>query len=287
MNYAQLRAFHAVAETGGVTRAAERLGVSQPAVTVQIKALEDAYEVELFHRVNRRLVLSDLGRELLDVSRRGFAALDEAATLLSETAGLDHGQLKVGADGPYHVIAHLAAFRERFPGIAVSLAIGNSDDMLESLLSFETDVAVLARFVDDARLTFRRVARHRLVVFMLQDHPWARRRSLKLSDLDGASMILREKGSTTRRVFEQALEHHGVKPHIEMEIESREAVREAVAAGLGVGVVNEAEFAHDQRLVALPLRDVDITTDEYVVCRADRSERRLVRAFLDLVGASS
>ncbi len=287
MNFAQLRAFHAVAETGGVTLAAERLRVSQPAVTVQIKSLEEAYGVELFHRINRRLVLSDLGRELLDIARRSFAAMDEASVLLAESGGLDRGSLKVGADGPYHVIGHLAAFRKTFPRVTVSLAIGNSDDMLESLLAFRTDVAILARFVDDPQLTFVPVARHQLVVFVPRKHRWARRRSLKLTDLAGADMILREKGSTTRRVFEAALSERGIRPNIFMEIESREAVREAVAAGLGVGVVNEAELGLDERFVALPLQDADITTDEYVVCRADRSERRLVRAFLEMVGASS
>jgi aminoethylphosphonate catabolism LysR family transcriptional regulator len=286
MNFAQLRAFHAVAETGGVTRAAERLGVSQPAVTVQIRSLEETYGVELFHRINRRLILTALGEELLEIARRSFVAMDEAEALLAESGELDRGQITVGADGPYHVIAHLAAFREKFPGVTVRLAIGNSDDMLESLLAFRTDVAVLARFVDDPRLMFRRVARHRLVVFVPRTHAWGRRRGVKLADLDGVDMILREHGSTTRRVFEAALEERGVRPHVVMEIESREAVREAVAAGLGVGVVNEAEFGQDERLVALPLRDGDITTSEYVVCRADRGERRLVRAFLDLVGPS-
>ena len=283
MNFAQLRAFHGVAETGSVTRAADRLGVSQPAVTVQIKALEETYGVELFHRVNRRLVLTKLGDELHDVSKRSFAALDEAATLLRESGGLDHGYLTVGADGPYHVMHHLAAFRQRYPQVAVSLAIGNSDDMLEGLLSYRTDVAVLARLVDDDRLDFHHVARHRLVVFVPRSHDWARRRYIRVAQLDGAPMILREQGSNTRRVFEAALDERGIAPQVVMEIESREAVREAVAAGLGLGVVNEAEFGEDERLVAIPLRDADITTDEYVVCRADRSAQRLVRAFVELM----
>jgi aminoethylphosphonate catabolism LysR family transcriptional regulator len=282
MNFAQLRAFHAVAEYGTVTRAAERLGVSQPAVTVQLKALEDAYGVELFHRVNRRLLLSDLGRELLEIARRSFASMDEAQTLLADWGGLDRGTLTVGADGPYHVIAHLAAFRDSFPKIAVTLLIGNSDDMLESLLAFRTDVAVLARHVDDPRLTFRHVARHRLVVFVPRDHPWGRRRTLKLADLDGVDMILREEGSTTRRVFEAALAERGIEPRIVMEIESREAVREAVAAGLGIGVVAAAEFDRDPRLKALRIRDASLEIVEHVVCLAERQRLRIVRAFLDL-----
>ncbi len=283
MNYAQLRAFHGVAETGSVTRAAERLGVSQPAITVQIKALEEAYGVELFHRANRRLSLTKLGEELHAVSRRSFAALDEAATLLNESGGLEHGYLTVGADGPYHVMSHLAAFRERYSQIKVSLAIGNSDDMLEDLLAYRTDVAVLARLVEDERLDFHHVARHRLVVFVPRSHAWGRRRSIAVGQLEGVPMILREQGSNTRRVFEAALAERGIEPEVVMEIESREAVREAVAAGLGVGVVNEAEFGEDERLVAIPLRDADITTDEYVVCRADRRSQRLVRAFVELM----
>ena len=273
MNFAQLRAFRAVAETGSVTRAAERLRVSQPAVTVQIKSLEEAYDVELFHRVNRRLLLSDLGRELLDIARRCFAAIDEATLLLAESGGLDRGSLKVGADGPYHVIGHLAAFRKAFPGVTVTLAIGNSDEMLESLLAFRTDVAVLARFVDDPRLSFISVARHRIVVFVPRNHRWARRRGVKLTDLAGVDMILREEGSTTRRVFETVLKERGIRPNIFMEIESREAVREAVAAGLGVGVVNEAELGLDERFrrLAVPRCRYNNGRVCCVPCRSQRT----------------
>ena len=283
MNYAHLRAFHAVATEGGFTRAAVSLGVTQPTLSAQVKALEDSYGVALFDRRGRGIVATTLARQLLEITRRLFLLEEEAQELLARARDLTTGHLRVSADGPYHVVPFLATFAQRYPAVHISLAIGNSQEVLDALLHYQADVAVVADLEPDARLETILCAENRLVVFVPRQHPWARRRAIRLADLEGQPMVLRELGSMTRRLFERATTKAKVNPRVVMEIESREAVREAVAAGLGIGVVSEPEFGNDERLVSVPVADGDLVLREYVVCLRERRNLRVVAAFLDLV----
>ncbi len=283
MNHAQLRAFHAVATEGSFTKAARALGVSQPAVTIQIKALEEAYGSALLLRRGHKVSLTELGSGLRDVTRRIFGLEQEAEELLTAASQLRAGHLKVGADGPYFVMGLLAAFIGRYPGVRVTVAMGNSETVVRDLLEYRTDVAVLASVGDDRRFHAIPYCRQPVVVFVPRDHEWAGRASIALADLDGRPMVLREVGSTTRRILEEALAANGVEPRIVMEIGSREALREAVAAGLGIGVVSLAELGSDDRLHALPISDATLESWEYVLCLKDRRNLRTVQAFLDLV----
>jgi aminoethylphosphonate catabolism LysR family transcriptional regulator len=274
MNLAQLRAFNAVAGTGGFTRAAARLGVTQPTLSGQVKALEEAYGVELIERRGRQLALTQTGAALLDLTRRIFGLAEEAEQLLAAARGLERGHLRLGADAPYHVLPALGAFTQRYPKLRLSLTVGNSEALLRDLFDHRIDVAVVANLAPDPRL-------HALAV--RKTHPWARRKWVKPAELAGERLVLREPGSSTRRVFETAMAAAGIALEEVIEINSREAVREAVAAGLGIGVVSESEFGNDQRLVKVTLAEADLGATEYVACLAERRELRLIRAFLEIV----
>ncbi len=281
MSYASLRAFHAVASHGSFTRAAEGLGVTQPTLSAQVKALEETYGVALLDRRGRSVAATGLGEQLLEITRRLFLLEAEADELLSRARDLTAGHLRVAAGGPYYAVPLLAAFSARYPGVHISLSIGNSEEVLDALLHDRADVAVISDLEPDPRLEATQYAEHRLVLFVPRTHPWARGRGIRLRDLEGQPMVLRETGSMTRRMFEQAIAKAKVAPRVVMEIESREAVSEAVAAGLGIGVVSEAEFGHDERLAAVHLTDVTMLTREYVVCLKERRRLRIVSAFLD------
>jgi aminoethylphosphonate catabolism LysR family transcriptional regulator len=283
MNHAQLRAFHAVALTGSFTAAAKRLRVSQPAVTMQVRALEDAYGVELFQRRGRNIERTDLGSALVDLTTRMFGTEEEAAELLGAARALRKGRLRVGADAPYHVMALLAAFRGRHPGVTISLTVGNAGTVLRDLYDGRTEAAVLAEVAPDPRLHAVPYARYRVVAFVARKHPWARRKRLALAELNDQPMVLREPESVTRRTFERALANAGVMPRVVMEIGSREGVREAVAAGLGIGIIASAELGEDARFTALPIEDAALDNTEFAVCLAARRDLRMVRAFFDLV----
>jgi LysR family transcriptional regulator, low CO2-responsive transcriptional regulator len=281
--YAQLRAFHAVAVARSFTEAAQALGVSQPAVSMHVRALEDAYGVELLTRGRPGVEATELGRALLDTTRPMFSLEAEAAELLQRATALLRGRLRVGADGPFLIVPVLAAFRRAHPEVALTLALGNSSAALRDLLDGRTDVAAFSDRVEDPRLFAVPAAKSAQVVIVAREHAWAKRRGVRLRDLHGAPMVMREEGSVTRRAIEAALDRAGVRPEVVMELGSREAVHEAVAAGIGAGVVIEAERGNDDRVVALPLLDATIEHIEYVACLEERRRLRAVKAFFELV----
>lgn len=283
MSSAQLRAFHAVAAAGGFTAAARALRLTQPAVTLQVRALERAYGVELFLRRGRQVRLTPAGEELFALTRRLFALDSEARDYLAAAGGRRAGRLRLAADGPYHLVDLLAAFRRTHPQVRIEVTIGNSAAMLARVLNYDSDLAVVADVVADRRLHLVPLRRDPVIAFVGRGHPWAGRRSVRLADFHGTAMVAREPGSATRQAFERALAGRGIEPNPAIEIGSREGMREAVAAGLGVGVVLRSELGVDPRLKALPIRDADVHTWEYVAALKERKDSGLIADFLALV----
>lgn len=279
----QLRAFHAVATAKSFTAAAEALGVSQPAVSMALRALEEAYGVELISRGRRGVTPTAVGMALLEITRRMFSLESEASELLGAAGALLRGQLRVGADAPFVVVPLLASFHAQHPDVELGLRLGNAHDVLRDVLEGRTDVAAIGDRVDDPRLFAIPAAESRQVVVVGRGHPWAKRAGVRLADLHETPLLMREPGSSTRRAFEAAVAKADVKPRVAMEIGSREALQEAVAAGLGAAVIIDAERARDDRIVALPITDHAIEHVEYIACLSERRRLRAVAAFLDLV----
>ncbi len=277
--------FHAVASRGNFTTAARALNVTQPTLSSQVKALEQSYGIRLFDRVGRGVILTELGSRLHQLTQRSYNLEEEAEEILSAARELSAGSIRVGSDGPHHVIPIVAEFKRRHPNLDISLDMGNADRVLKNLRESRIDVAVLARAEDDPRLYVLPFRTSRLVLFVPRAHPLSKRKTVRLADVAKERMILRETQSVTRKIFESALYASGIRPKSVMQIESREAVREAVAAGLGVGVVSESEFDPDRRLKTLPFSDVRLEITEYVVCLEDRRRLRIVQAFLEVAEA--
>ena len=283
MRLTQLRSFHAVARAGSFTGGARLLHISQPTVTTQVRFLEEAYGIELFYRRGRTVRLTPLGEQLFGMAQRIFALENETVHLLEDSGELRSGHLRVGAVGPFHVTEMLTRFNRRFPGVHVSVRVGNSETVLSSLVDYQTDVAVLAQFAEDRRLHWVPYSRHPVVVFVHRAHRFALRKRISIGDLEGEPMILREEGSTTRKALDDALKRSGITPRVVMEIGSREAIREAVIKGVGIGVVSEIEFIPDPALRAVAVADAEMYTHAHVVCLEERRGARLVKAFLDIV----
>jgi aminoethylphosphonate catabolism LysR family transcriptional regulator len=287
MNLTQLRAFHLVAQAGGFSLAARTEGLSQPTLSAQVRSLEAAYSVGLFDRQGRGVRLTPSGQSLFAVTTRLFAAEEEARALLTGGKALTRGHLRVSADSAYHVMPILAALRQRHEGLTFTLKIDNSAAVLEQVTDHGADVAVMAKVTSDPRIFSMKLREDRLVLFVPLTHPWAKSRRRRLADLAGQDIVIRERGSITREVFETGLAAAGVVPRSLIEVETREAVREAVAAGFGVGVVFESEFGADVRFHLLDVSDADLTVGEYVVCLQERRRLALVRAFLDIAREAS
>ena len=283
MNLFQLRAFDAVAREGSFTRAAARLFISQPAVTGHVKALEEHYQITLLRRTARRVELTEEGTRLAAITRAMFGLAEEAQAMLEANRQLLTGRLEVAADGPHRVMPMLAQLRARYPGITVNLRLGNAQETLAALLSEHADVAVLTEVEPRRGLSLQSLGDPRLCALLPVGHPWADDQGeLPLADLDRQIMVLREPSSITRRTFDQACREAEVSPRVLLELDSREAVTEAVAAELGIGIVSSVEVAHDPRVVARPISGAGLVNRHMIGCLERRRELRLIQAFLGL-----
>jgi len=287
ISHAHLRSFHAVATHGSFTRAAEMLHITQPTLSGQVKELEERYGTKLFVRHGRRIELTDIGKSAFAITRLMFRHEEEVEHLLQSARALTSGELRVAADSPYIATPLLAQFQRLYPGIQISIQYGNSQQLMTWIESRRCDVAFLPNIPQgDDRLFSIPLPPDRLVVFVSQDHDWAERRSVSIEELVKQRVILREKGSRTRSIFEEAVAQAGHELNDVMEISGREGVREAVAAGFGIGIVAENELLADSRLRALPVSNAELVHAEYVVCLQELRSLRVNDAFLDMVGAS-
>lgn len=283
ISHSQLRAFHAVATEGSFTKAAQLLNVTQPTLSGQVRALEERFGVRLFDRRKRRIEVTDIGRNLLDITFRMFSLELEAVQVLGAAHALKRGHLRIGADAPYHSVPFLTAFHRRYPELRLSMTMGNTRSLLDDLLDQRCDVAIAANVETDARIFSTPFRQDHFIAFVDRAHPWSRRRSVKLAELASQRLLLREPTSNTRQTFDAAMIKAGVDVGEVLEIGSREAIKEAVAAGLGVGIIAQSELGDDLRLKALPFEGKPITSTEYVACLQERKRSPLVKAFLDVV----
>jgi aminoethylphosphonate catabolism LysR family transcriptional regulator len=237
--------------------------------------------------VGRGVRLTPLGQSLFAVTTRLFASEDEARALLAGAQALTRGHLRVAADSATHVMPLLAELRRRHASVTFSLRVGNSSEALRRLLEYDADVAVMAKRTSDPRIHSQHLRTDRLVLFAPRSHPWAHRDRVLMQELNGRDLVIRERGSITRETFEARLAEAGVKPGALIEVETREAVREAVVAGFGVGVVFRTELGDDSDLRALSVEDADLSVDEYVACLEERRRTPLVRGFLDVAREAS
>jgi aminoethylphosphonate catabolism LysR family transcriptional regulator len=282
MQYAQLRAFHAVALHGGFSRAAEALNLTQPAISDQVRRLEQEFSVSLFDRRPRSVELTAIGRKLLSATRRFFDAEQEAGDILSAARSLSAGSLTLYTDAPYLAMRLIAEFRKNHPGIEIKVLTGNAEHCLESVLDYRADVAISAATRQDARLTSLPLHREPLAAVMIPDHPLAAAGSIKLTELTREPLIFREARSVTRRLFEDDLARRGITCLPALEVEGREALVEAVASGLGIGVMAPSELGSDRRLVSVPISDARSVMTDSLVRLAERPPSAIIDAVFDV-----
>jgi len=286
INLGQLRVFEAVTRASSFTRAAHHLGVTPPAVSLQIRQLEQAHGVRLFDRVRRRVRLTPAGQRLEQYARRIIALAGDAERALEETRGFAGGQLRLVASATaaaYYLPPLLTRLRRRYPGIRIHLEVGNSQRVRERILGLEGDLGLLGAESPHPDLVFELLAEDPLVVIVPPGHPWARRRRIPLAELRDEDVILREPGSASRQLIERRLQKLGVEVRPAMEIGSNEVIKRAVEMGNGVSLMSaaivrrEVEAGH---LRALGVRDERLVRNIYLVYHRERRDSPLIHAVL-------
>ena len=286
MRYVQLRAFHYVAICGGFSRAAEALFLTQPAISDQVRKLEEEYDVLLFNRHKKQVTLTRQGERLLEITRRMFDTEQQALDLLSESRALRAGTLRIVADAAHHLLHILAKFRAKYPGIRVTVHTGNTESVIASLFAYEADIGVLGEIPQGREFDMLKLNSSPIIAFVAHDHPLAAMPKLSLAELAKHPLVLRERGSKTRHKLETLAASEGLELKPTIEAEGREAVREIVASGAGVGFVSRAEFGLDARLRPIDIDAPEVLMDEALICLRERSAGKLVRVFWEMARAS-
>jgi aminoethylphosphonate catabolism LysR family transcriptional regulator len=281
MLYTQIRAFDAVARAGSFIAAAEALGLSQPALSIQVRALEEAHGVILFQRRGRTIRLTRAGKELLELSRQFMRLEQQITDKLTRERRSGEGRLRLAFDGPHITMPMVARFRAAYPAIDLIVTMGNTRAVRQQLLEHQVDLAVLPRVADEPRVFARPILRHEPVVIVSGKHPWRDRRRISIQELHGQPMVAREAGSNTQRCLDEGFARSGVKPDVVLRLGSREAVKQAVAANLGFGVIWEREARDLASLHAIRLTKTDIESVDYLACLKDEARRWPVKAFFE------
>lgn len=281
MSITQLKAFHIVALSGGFSQAARDMAISQSTLSQHVRELEADCGQNLLDRKARGVSLSAHGERLFEITSRLFQAEKEANAFLRGEAGVNGGHLRVAADGPILALPILSRLKVDRPKLTFSLAVDNSARVIDQIIDYRADVAITAQIPDDPRLHGVHFLSMRLGLCVPSSHPLAARDGVTMKDVEGLSFVMRERGSRTREIFEKNLADHGISIHQLVEISSREGVREAIANGVGFGVVADLEFGHDARLSFVPIDDAEEVIDEYAICLAERRHLPLVRGFIE------
>lgn len=282
MRYVQLRAFHYVATLGGFSRAAEALHVTQPAISDQVRKLESDYDMKLFERHRKQVSVTENGQALLEITNRLFEIEQLAHEFLSESRSQRTGTLRVIADSAHHMTRVLSQFRKEFPGVFVSIRSGNSEQVLDLLDRYEGDVGVLGYVPKDKKLDIVPLESTPLIAFTSKSANFYSRKFISLKELAALPLVIREKGSRTRAKLEEQADNLGIQLNMSIEAEGREAVRQIVVAGGGVGIVSDAEYVDEPEIHKISIRDKRLTMQEAIVCLHERSENKLINRFMSL-----
>lgn len=289
MNFSQLRAFLAVVDRQGISRATDDLALTQSAISRQIQSLEQSLGMKLFVRQGRTLSLTDAGRVVLEHGRRILRDLAETQDAIDGLKGLKRGHLRIGAAstiGTYLLPEPLGAFKGRFPGIEITLEIANKAETLRRLLTQEIDLGFVGPPIRVAGLVAEEYLEDELVLITSPAHPLAGSPAVTARNLSEEVFIMREKGSGTREIMEEELVRAGVGIRKMMELGSTEAVKQAVAANLGVSMVSRYAITLEiltGRLCTTTVRDLRLTRQLYAVYRQQGPLAWASLAFLEFL----
>jgi DNA-binding transcriptional LysR family regulator len=280
----QLQVFEATARLLSFRKAADELHLSQPAVSMQIKQLEENVGLPLFEKLGKQVYLTEAGREIYHYSRSIGQLLTEADEVIDGLKGAHQGRLtiSVASTANYFVPTLLGVFHERFPGVTVSLDVTNRETLLVQLGENVVDLVVMGQPPSNADLEAGTFMENPLVIVAPPDHALAKQKHIPLKRLEDEVFLTRERGSGTRSAIERFFDQHGIRLSTGMEIASNEAIKQSVQAGLGLGLLSrdtlDMELALN-KLVILDVEDFPIVRYWYVMHRKGKRLSAVAQAF--------
>lgn len=284
----QLKVFAEVAKCGSITKAAESLHMTQPAVSIQMKQLQESVDIPLIEIIGKKLYLTEAGERLYSMQQTIQEHEEAFEAYTSELKGGLTGNLSISAasTAKYFLPYLLGAFQEKYPKVKITLKVTNRDEVLQHLYNNEFQLAILTQLPDDSSIIATPFLENPLVVACPADHPFANKKNLTLKDLKDETFIFREPGSGTRMVMEKLLKEAGIEPTIAMELGTNEAVKQAIMAGIGISLISKLSMYSELdsgTIDELHLKAFPVTTHWHTLHRKNKVNTRVIKNFLDFL----
>jgi len=285
MNERKLRIFYEVSKELNMTKAAEKLYVSQPSISQAINDLENDLSVKLFDRIGKRLYLTYEGEIFLNYTRRILNIYDEAVKVIKEMNTLKRGKLKIGASttiGIYILPDIIGSFSKIYDNIDISIIIENTENIVKLIEENKIDVAFVEGPPHSDEIEIQKFCDDELVFITSKTHPWVKSKKILQSDIVKEKIILREKGSGTREVFMAALKQKSIDCNIFMELGHTEAIKKAVEAGLGISCISKRcvkDEVNYGKLMISSIEGLKIKRDLYVIHHKDKYISNTISTF--------
>lgn len=282
----QLKVFEAVARHNSFTRAAEELFLTQPTVSMQVKQLTKAVGMPLFDQVGKRLYLTQAGEELVKTCREVFEKLDQFEMTIADLKGLKQGRLRLAVitTAKYFVPRLLGPFCKRYPGIDISLQVTNHEHILNRLNDNLDDLYVMSQLPESMEVTYKSVLENPLVVLAPANHPLAQEKNIPLERIACEPFIMREPGSGTRKAVQALFDEHKLSLKVQLDLGSNEAIKQAIAGGLGLSILSLHTVALEvpnSELTVLDVQHFPIERYWYAIYPNGKQLSIVARTFLD------
>lgn len=266
MNFHQLHIFYTVSERGSFSAAAQTLHMTQPAVTMQVQALEDYFGTKLFNRTTKKIVLTEAGHALMPYALRSIQLIRETDQAMSAFTHKLEGRLQLGASltiGEYVLPRLLGPFGKEYPSISIMMKVMNTSQIMEEIHKHQLNFGLIEAPIEHPDMVIEPVMGDELKLIVPYDHPLAEQSVVSLNDALQYPFVLREQGSGTRRVMEEQLLSKGLDPaemRVVMELGSTGAVKSAVEAGLGITIISTSSVKHEVALGLLKIVNISDTS---------------------------
>lgn len=289
VNLNQLRVFYHVADQGRITAAAEKLHITQPAVTIQLKAFEESCEVKLYQKVGQKIQLTDEGNAIYEYAKSVFEYERKIDELLDDMRGLKRGSLRLGTTKTYSrflLPALMGKFHEEYPHIKIDIHEGSSMDMIQRLARSEHEVVVIAKVAEHAKVRFVPFASEELVLILAPSHRLVGEKAVSCEDLADEPIIMREQGSGTRKAVDEFFAKIDFAPRISMQTDNPDLIKQLVQRGEGVSFLVKSGVCGDveaKRLATVPLKEHKLFLKTYVAYLKDQNLSPSARAFIKVL----
>ena len=289
INFNQLRIFYYTARYQNCTIAAEKLSITQPAVTSQIKAFEESCNLTLFKKKGRKIYLADEGKSLYEYARKVFEYEKEIEDAIEDMRVLKKGVLRLGTTKTYarsYMPLLISKFWESYPNIKIHLNEGSSLEIAKSLLDFQSEIAIVAKIEEDPQICFIPFCQEDIVVLVSPDHHLAKRNSITMAELVKEPFIMKERGSGTRKAVDEAFASKGLAPNVLMEINNTYFIKQVAMRGDGISFLVRAAVSpelEEGKLVTIPIEDCQILAGVSIAYLMNRHLSKPAQAFLGIL----